>query len=140
MSLTLLREISFQLSRGNALWGLALANRYLGPSDPLRKAFATRAMQRLDGAMRMEMTALLEGALLADLPQEQQLAVGTRARRLNERATPRFSVTYHRIRSGMMRRPTHKMRINKTQPTFPRNRKASSIASMLLRPLRVQGE
>ena len=90
---TLLTEVSFQVSDGNPLWGLALANEYLSPSEPLHIALVQRVRSRLHPRDFQQPLAkrLCAGERAKDLPQALQLLVGSRVmqRSPSEYGSPR---------------------------------------------------
>ena len=77
----LLREISFQVSRGNPFWGALLANEYLGRECSLRRTLLKRAAGRLDKASldQKKLFVLVEnGTTAKDLPHDLRREVGSR--------------------------------------------------------------
>jgi hypothetical protein len=80
---TILRDISFQVTSGNAAYGLLLANEYLPPSDPLRKALARRAGARFPSscgkAGRHIVQGLMAGLRAEELPEGWKDTVGKKS-------------------------------------------------------------
>lgn len=76
----ILKLVTHQISCGNPLWGLAVANEYLTPSDPLHRALAFNVRRRLKTAPEhgSVFTMLAEGARRKDLPDDLAQAIGAR--------------------------------------------------------------
>jgi hypothetical protein len=110
----ILRELSFQITKGNPWWGMLLANEYLQGTDYLRKALVNRFLARIAPDQHNQTLArsLIAGSRACQLPDELRGIVGTRVMRM-ERQT-RFSEDRHEgrrarlgsRRSGGVRRRT----------------------------------
>ena len=123
----ILREVSYQLTNGNPLWGMLLANEYFSRDNPFRGAIVVKFKQRvssLSGINSGLALELINGRKLAELPGDLADLIGQRAirrsrviiqpsrtetlsliganrrsgARLNSRTTPR-SLTYGNRRS-----------------------------------------
>ena len=81
MNTTILREISFQVSRGHPYWGVSLANEYLSSSSPLRRGFVTRARRTIEergmGVSQL-FEQLAEGRPVRELEPEMRTEIGCR--------------------------------------------------------------
>lgn len=80
MNTIILRELAYQITRGNPWWGLAVANEYMDVHAPLRRALLTQLNRRenrpLIDAKIAE--ALRDGRCKAELPSEWQEQIGGR--------------------------------------------------------------
>lgn len=75
----ILKLITDQVSQGNPLWGLALANEYLSSGDPLRRAITLVAKRRLGTTSQPPLLSkLIEGARRDELPEDLAFAIGPR--------------------------------------------------------------
>ena len=90
-----LQDISFQICRGNAAFGLLLANRYLPQSSPLRRALATKAKERLPESVVKNSrlaSALLDGSSATEMPANWSVIIGAKASRPKIKSVPNFTV------------------------------------------------
>ena len=86
MTNTMLSYLSVQVSSGNPVWAVLVANEYMGGNCPLRKALASKARQALldSGSCCTETTtAIMNGARLIDLPEQARSLVVATAQRSN---------------------------------------------------------
>jgi hypothetical protein len=86
-----LQEISFQVCRGNAAYGLLLANEYLAPHHPLRRALVGKAKPRLAAENSLPeplLHAIFGGVTAAALQGDWRTLVGPKAVRLEKKETP----------------------------------------------------
>jgi hypothetical protein len=86
-----LQEISFQVCRGNAAYGLLLANEYLAPNHPLRMALAAKAKLRMasnTGLPEPLVLAIIGGAVASTLKDEWRTIVGPKAIRSERKEIP----------------------------------------------------
>jgi hypothetical protein len=76
----ILRELSFQITKGNPWWGMLLANEYLQGTDYLRKALVNRFLARIAPDQHNQTLArsLIAGSRACQLPDERH--EGRRAR------------------------------------------------------------
>lgn len=106
-----LQEISFQVCRGNAAYGLLLANEYLAPHHPLRKALAGKAQFRLANNHELPIPllhAILGGAVAATLNDDWRSIVGPKVMRIEKKEIPsRFT----RARAPQVRGLGHRRRV-----------------------------
>jgi len=82
---TILREIAFQISDGNPLWGLLLANEYLYPDDLLHRALVSQARRRFGSAsLRTKLIlGIMNGERACSLSSTCLARVGSRVVRSN---------------------------------------------------------
>jgi len=86
-----LQDISFQICRGNAAFGLLLANRYLPSESPLRRALATKAQQRLPEKVVKSpvlMRALVDGSSATTIPEDWSTVIGAKVPRPKAKVIP----------------------------------------------------
>jgi hypothetical protein len=86
-----LQDISFQICRGNAAFGLLLANRYLPSESPLRRALATKAQQRLPEKVVKSpvlLRALVDGSSATRIPENWSKIIGAKVPRPKTRIIP----------------------------------------------------
>jgi hypothetical protein len=78
----ILRDLAHQITTGNPLLGLAVANEYLTPSAPLHQALAAKARSRMhEGRIHSHelLDALLRGRRSAELPPILRAQLGKRS-------------------------------------------------------------
>lgn len=97
----ILKEISFQVTKGNPWWGLLLANEYLHPSDLLYQALQGQLRRRPDGAPRLGKleAALQSGARAKQLSATQLAQIGTRTLQARRPVPARFRTPRDRANS-----------------------------------------
>ena len=81
LSTTELRHISHQVQRGNALWGVLLANEYLDANSRLKRLIVDQARKRclLDDQISKELRErVLAGSRACELPPHWRSYLGTR--------------------------------------------------------------
>lgn len=80
MNMTLLHELSYQITTGNPLWGLALLNEYPNVPPAIRKGLIRALEARLGVGLESSpiAQALLSGRRTGELSIAQQEAVGSR--------------------------------------------------------------
>jgi hypothetical protein len=79
---TILREVSYQLTNGNPLWGMLLANEYFTRDNPFRGAIVTKFKQRISSLSDISsdlVLELIEGKKRAELPEDLAGLIGQRA-------------------------------------------------------------
>ena len=77
-----LREVSYQLTSGNPLWGMLLANEYFNRDNPFRAAIITKFKQRIsssNGINNELALKLIEGKKRAELAEDIAHLIGQRA-------------------------------------------------------------
>jgi hypothetical protein len=81
MNIKILRELSYQITQGNPLWGLALLNEYTDVSAALRDVFIRAFHDRLGPiSTRTPLAiALIDGTRAAELFDDDRRALGSRA-------------------------------------------------------------
>lgn len=78
---TILKDISSQVSHGNSLWGIAVANEYLDKGDPIRSALVKKAESRYakDGSnFPLEIKLLMNGCTCEQLSIAAQAQIGAK--------------------------------------------------------------
>lgn len=81
MNTTLLREISFQVTRGNPLWGVSVANEYLDRTCALHTGLIARARRTLQERKTSDLQLLellATGIRANELPAHLRLCIGSR--------------------------------------------------------------
>jgi hypothetical protein len=86
MNTTILKEVAYQIQSGNPLWGMLIANEYDGLNPLIRKGLTHQFLKRVDTSSALT-RHLVEGAVLADLPEHLRAQVGSRISR-SSAATP----------------------------------------------------
>lgn len=79
---TVLREVSYQLTSGNPIWGMLLANEYFNKETPFRAAIVNKFKQRvssLSGINSDLALALITGKKRSELPEDLADLIGQRA-------------------------------------------------------------
>jgi hypothetical protein len=79
---TVLREVSYQLTSGNPLWGMLFANEYFNRDNPFRAAIITKFKQRIsssNGINNELALELIEGKKRAELAEDLAHLIGQRA-------------------------------------------------------------
>lgn len=134
LTTTHLQEISFQICRGNAAFGLLLANEYLAPGHPLRKALACKARNRLTSNTNLPeplIEAIMGGEVASNLQADWRTIIGPKSVRSEMRAhypttasarppTPRSTERRmaKRERAESQRTTAHLYAARATQATF----------------------
>lgn len=81
-----LGEVSYQLLYGNPHWGMLLANEYLAPLSPLRRALTQKFIERIShgkgGAGTPLNEDIISGKKLAQIASADKIAIGTRVVRI----------------------------------------------------------
>jgi|GEM_PF-2416080 len=78
----ILREVSYQLTNGNPLWGMLLANEYFTRDNPFRGAIVVKFKQRVSSLSCINRGLALElinGKKRAELPGDLADLIGQRA-------------------------------------------------------------
>lgn len=104
----ILQEIAQQITCGNPLLGLAVANEYLLPSTPLHRALATQVRRRIDMGFPHSpplVEELLRGTRCGELPHTLRAHLGKRITIMRERALPAPTIPSGRTRGGPRRAP-----------------------------------
>jgi hypothetical protein len=88
MTPTILKHITYQITHGNPLWGLAVANEYLSPGNPIHRALVLKASGRLKDSPSATsiLFKLKGGARRAELSRALSSRIGTRE--TSEKACP----------------------------------------------------
>ena len=87
----ILRDLAQQITTGNPLLGLAIANEYLTPSTPLHKAFSTQVHCRVRNGLNLSpelLDELLQGRRSGDLSPLLRGQLGKRLTFLRKRSMP----------------------------------------------------
>jgi hypothetical protein len=77
-----LSEVSYQLLYGNPHWGMLLANEYLTPLSPLRRALTNKFKERVSydkGGREIPLNdEIISGKKLAQITSSDKIAIGPR--------------------------------------------------------------
>jgi hypothetical protein len=103
----ILRDIAQQITLGNPLLGLAVANEYLRPSTPLHKALAAQVCSRINTGFPHSaqlVDQLLSGKRCSELTRPLRAELGKRSKSSRGRTLP-VPTTMWRRTAGDVRRP-----------------------------------
>lgn len=107
-----LRDIAQQITTGNPLLGLAVANEYLAPSTELHKALATQVRGRIQRGLSHSPEVaeeLLQGKRCEELPISLRAQIGKRSSSPQKRSLPVPTAMRHRAAGEVRRAPAPRL-------------------------------
>jgi hypothetical protein len=108
----ILQDISQQITYGNPLLGLAVANEYLRPSTPLHKALAAQVCSRINKGFPHSaqlVDQLLSGKRCSELSRPLRAQIGKRSTSSRERTLPVPTIMWRRTPGDVRRPPTPRL-------------------------------
>lgn len=108
----ILRDIAQQITTGNPLLGLAVANEYLAPSTELHKALAAQVRRRMTRGLAYSPEVaehLLQGKRCGELPIPLRAQIGKRSSLLQGRTLPVPTAMRRHVPGGVRRAPAPRL-------------------------------
>ncbi len=127
----LLRDIAQQVTTGNPMLGLAIANEYLAPSTALHKALATQVRGRIQKGLPHSpelAEQLLRGARSAELPAPLRAQIGKRSSLSPGCSLPAPTAMRRRTPGVMRRAPAPRMLRRAQAPSLSQLRLSGDLS------------